>query len=52
MDLQPLMALVPGHAYLSVSVDAGLTLIAPYLPLEPGRIHLSLPAAQAGEPAG
>jgi len=51
-DLQPLMALVPGHAYLSVSVDAGLTLIAPYLPLEPGRIHLSLPAAQAGEPAG
>src|SRR3972149_3059595 len=49
-DLQPLLALVPEHAYLSVSIDAGLALIAPYLPLEPGRIPLSLPAAQAGEP--
>ncbi len=47
-DLQPLLALVPDHAYVSLSPDDGLALIAPYLPLDPARIHLSLPAARDG----
>ena len=51
-DLQPLLALVPEHAYVSLPPDEGLTLIAPYLPLEPGRIHLSLPAVEGGGQEG
>ena len=49
-DLQPLLALVPEHAYLSLPPEAGLTLIAPYLPLEAARIRLSLP--KSGEAEG
>ena len=48
-DLQPLLALVPDHAYVSLPPEAGLTLIAPYLPLGPNRIHLSLPTSGEAE---
>jgi hypothetical protein len=46
-DLQPLLALVPKHAYLSEPPQTVLALVAPYLPLVSSRIHLSLPSAEA-----
>jgi hypothetical protein len=45
-DLQPLLALVPKHAYLSEPPQTVLALVAPYL-LSQSRIHLSLPSAEA-----
>lgn len=40
-DLQPLLDLVPEHAYVRPGPEAALTLIAPLLPLAPERIHLA-----------
>ena len=46
-DLQPLLDLVPEHAVVDVPAEQLLTMVAPYLPFEPDRIHVSLPAPRA-----
>ena len=50
-DLQPLLDLVPDHAASSMAAEQVLTLVAPYLPFESARIHVSLPATPAESPA-
>ncbi len=40
-DLQPLLDLIPSNAYVPSGAEALLTLIAPLLPLDPSRIHVS-----------
>lgn len=42
-DLQPLVDLLPSHAYLSLPVQQVIAQVAPILPLEPKQIHVSLP---------
>jgi len=51
-DLQPMLSLAPDHALVSVSVEQALTMVAPYLPFESDRIHVSLPAAPSPDPDG
>jgi len=43
-DLQPLIDLIPEHAYLSLSPEQVVAMVAPYLPLEVERVHISLPS--------
>jgi hypothetical protein len=43
-DLQPLLDLAPSHAVVSMPAREALTLVAPYLPFESQRIHISLPS--------
>jgi hypothetical protein len=50
-DLQPLLDLVPDHAASSLEAEQVLTLVAPYLPFESARIHVSLPATPTEAPA-
>jgi hypothetical protein len=49
-DLQPLLDLVPDHATSSLAPEQVLTMVAPYLPFESDRIHVSLPATSAEAP--
>lgn len=49
-DLQPLAALVPDHAYLSLPLPEAIALVAPSLPFDPAAIHLRLPEAPVGDP--
>jgi hypothetical protein len=42
-ELQPLVDLVPDHAYLSIPISEALTLAAPLLPLSAEQIHVSVP---------
>ena len=51
-DLQPMLGLAPDHATVSISVEQALTMIAPYLPFESGRIHVALPSAPSPAPDG
>jgi hypothetical protein len=51
-DLQPLLALVPDHAFVNIPAEQVLTMIAPYLPFVSDRIHVSLPAAAPKAPDG
>jgi hypothetical protein len=51
-DLQPILGLVPGHASIDVPVEHALTMIAPYLPFESERIHVSLPTGSPESPEG
>lgn len=51
-DLQPLLALVPDHAFVNIPAEQVLTMIAPYLPFVSDRIHVSLPAAAPNAPDG
>lgn len=48
-DLQPLAALVPDHAYLSLPVSEAIALVAPALPFDPLKVHLRLPEAPASD---
>ena len=48
-ELQPLVDLIPEHAYTSVPVSEALTLAAPLLPLTADRIHVSLPVPEPVE---
>lgn len=45
-ELQPLVDLVPEHAFVSIPVSDALTLAAPLLPLSADRIHISLPVPE------
>jgi len=47
-DLQPLLDLTPDHAWLTVPPRDLLTMVAPYLPFDAERVHVSLPAAPDG----
>ncbi len=51
-DLQPMLGLAPEHALVSLSVEQALTMVAPYLPFESDRIHVSLPSAPSPGPGG
>lgn len=44
-DLQPLVDLIPAHAFVSLPVQQAIALVAPLLPLDPSRVHVSLPQA-------
>lgn len=46
-DLQPLVDLIPAHAFVSLPVQQAIALVAPLLPLDPSRIHVSLPQADS-----
>jgi hypothetical protein len=43
-DLQPMIELVPDHAWASVPPGQLLTMVAPYLPFVGERIHVALPS--------
>jgi hypothetical protein len=48
-ELQPLVDLIPDHAFTSIPASQVLTLAAPLLPLTADRIHVSLPVPEPVE---
>ncbi len=50
-DITPLLNLVPAHAHLSDSVGFTIGLAAPFLPIDPARVHFDTLGAHLRSPA-